>query len=110
MVYIDVHNHIDFYPDEEIEKIVNKCKSADIKKILVNGTDLKSNKKILKLSKKFPEIIPCFGIYPVEGVEMTTEEFNKNLDFIKSNKDKIVGIGEVGLDLKETTSEQGNKK
>lgn len=101
MTYIDIHNHIDFYSDEKVYEIIEECKKLVVSKILINGVDLKSNKKIIQLSEKYKEIKPCLGIYPVEGVEMSKKEFQENLNFIRKDKNKIAAIGEVGLDLKE---------
>lgn len=101
MTYIDLHAHLDFFSEEKISEIIKKSSNVGVKKILANGVDLESNKKILQISEKHPEVFPCLGVYPVEGVEMSEEMFKENMDFIRKNKDKIYAIGEVGLDLKE---------
>jgi len=40
------------------------------------------------------------GIYPIDALKLTDDEINKEIDFIRKNKNKIIAIGEVGIDLK----------
>lgn len=100
MVYIDIHSHIVFYPREKIEKIVQNAKKSDVKIILDNGLNKETNRKIISLSKKYHEIKPVLGLYPSDAVKLSKKEIDEEIEFIKNNKEKIVAIGEVGLDLK----------
>ena len=53
------------------------------------------------LSSKFKEIKAALGIYPLDALKLTDEEIDAEIDFIKENKERVVAIGEVGLDFKE---------
>ena len=97
MTFIDIHSHLEMCQDE----IIDNAKKANVKIILTCGIDIKTNRKALELSKKFPEVKACLGIYPTDSLNLTDKELNEEINFIKQNKNKIIGIGEVGLDQKE---------
>ena len=97
--YVDVHCHMEEKIfDKDREQILKECNQ---KKILVINCPGKpdAGRKALKLAKKFSNFKVCLGIYPVQCSEMSEKEFWDELKFIEKNKDKIVGIGEVGLDF-----------
>ncbi len=100
MVYIDIHSHIVFYSEEKIEKVIQNAKNSNVKIILDNGLDKKTNRKIISLSEKHPEIKPVLGLYPSDTTKLNEQQINEEIEFIKNNKGKIIAIGEVGLDLK----------
>src|SRR3989344_497780 len=79
------------------------CSSKDnnVKIIVVNGTNHEQNILILDLAKKYPETKHTLGIYPLDALKLSDNEIDEEINFIIKNKDKIIAIGEVGLDLKE---------
>jgi TatD DNase family protein len=79
-------------------------------KIIVAGIDAKSNRKILEIKRENPQVEICLGIYPTETLKLSGREINSEIEFIKKNKDEIVAIGEVGLDLKENSQETLEKQ
>lgn len=92
-MYIDFHNHIDFYKNEELQKVYKDIEKNNIK-VISCAMDEESYKNNLRFSKECDSIIPTFGIHPWR----VTKEF-PNLDiyddYIKNSK----MIGEVGLDF-----------
>ena len=93
---VDTHCHIfnEYYDD--IDEIVNRAKDAGINMIIVNGIDTKTNKEVLELVSKYDIVYGAIGLHP-EAVEDITE---KDLKFLEDhiNDDKIIAIGEIGLD------------
>jgi TatD DNase family protein len=60
------------------------------------GSDLASNQKTLEIAAQYPDFVyPALGWHPWYIKE---SEIDANVEFIKANIDKAVGIGEVGLD------------
>src|SRR3989344_2283525 len=106
MKLIDIHCHIDIYGHEigKIKQIVKRAKEKGVGIIVNNGVDIKSNRKTLKLSEKFPEIKAAIGLYPINALSMNDREIDKELKFVEENKDKIVMIGEIGIDLRESNN------
>lgn len=96
MKFIDIHSHLDIC--KKIPEVVENCNEREIV-IVTCGTDVKTNRKTLEIKEKYPEVEICLGIYPLDGLKMSEEDLEKEIQFIRENKNKIFGIGEVGLDL-----------
>ncbi len=95
-MFTDTHCHIlkEYY--ENIDDIINNAKNVGINRVINNGCDNKSNKEVLELIDKYPNMYGAIGIHP-ENVETYTED---DIKYIEDNlkKPKIVAIGEIGLD------------
>ncbi|MFH1053252.1 MAG: TatD family hydrolase [Candidatus Woesearchaeota archaeon] len=102
MMLIDCHNHIDskqFHKD--IDKVLERAKKAGVKAIINNGLLPESNRKTLELASKHDVIKAALGLYPVDvlNLKMSDKDIDDEIDFIQKNKDKIVAVGEIGLDF-----------
>jgi len=101
MLLVDVHAHLDLKEfDSDLDEVINRAEVAGVKAIISNGINYKSNRKTLELSKKYSIIKPALGLYPDDAIKLTQEQIQEELNFIEKNKDKIIAIGEVGLDYK----------
>ena len=95
-MFTDTHCHIfkeDYENQEEILKNLNK---NNIKRIIINGYNDKTNKEVINLTKKYKNVYGTLGFHPNNINELMPD----SLKFIEENinKDKILGIGEIGLD------------
>lgn len=106
--FIDIHCHLEAV--KEMEKEVKNADEKDVKIILTQGTDVKTNRNALGLAEKYENVKACLGLYPIDALKMKDEEVEKELDFIRKNTDKIAGIGEVGMDFKESMNEKEHEK
>ncbi|MBI2671607.1 TatD family hydrolase, partial [Candidatus Woesearchaeota archaeon] len=111
---IDVHAHIDRFSDEELFEVIKRAEKEEVIAIITQGVTHENNLKVLELAEKFKIIKPALGLYPlnalnvkvIEGYEKidydrnTKYSVDETLEFIKKNRDKIIAIGEVGLDMK----------
>ena len=95
-MYIDTHCHMvkEYYDD--MDKYVSNCTLNNVKKIIVNATDKKSCLEVLELVKKYDIVYGALGFHPTELDEVGEEDFDWLEEVI--NNDKIVAIGEIGLD------------
>lgn len=91
---IDVHAHLDFLPEEKLEKIENNSK---IKFVITNSVNMKSSLKNLELVKKYFKIKLAVGLYPEETLEKS--DWEKFKDFVLKNKKYVFAIGEIGMDF-----------
>lgn len=93
---VDTHCHLFSEYYDNIDEVIMKAKEAGVVMIVVNGVDRKTNEEVLKLVSKYDIVYGALGIQP-EYAEAATEE---DFDFIKEhiNDDKIVAVGEIGLD------------
>ncbi len=97
MRYIDTHAH---YNDEAYENILdetlNNCISKNVDYIVNVGYDVPSSKKAIELSDKYDYIYSAIGIHPHDVDNYKPEQILELYE--KMNNDKIVAIGEIGLD------------
>ncbi len=95
---IDSHCHLDHEPlFDDLENILKRSKEVGIEKLLTICTTFESFVKIKQLVKKDDIIFGTYGIHPHEA---KNDKVTKKLiiDEINANE-KIIGIGETGLDF-----------
>tara|TARA_Y100000996_G_C22455649_1_gene615790 strand:+ start:270 stop:1028 length:759 start_codon:yes stop_codon:yes gene_type:complete len=105
---IDSHCHLDHEPlFNNLNDVIIRSKKVGIKKILTICTTLESFEKIKKIIIKDDIIFGTFGIHPHEtksnivNTRQIIDEINKN--------EKIIGIGETGLDFYYNYSDKLNQ-
>ena len=93
---IDTHCHIysEYYDD--IPKLIEEIEKAGIEKIIVNGCDMQSNLEVLELVNKYDIVYGALGFHPTELSDYEESYISWLEEHI--NDDKIVAIGEIGLD------------
>ena len=95
---IDSHCHLDHEPLlSDLENIIQRSKDAGIEKLLTISTSIESFSRVKELVHKDEIIYGTIGIHPHEAnKDIVNSEFIE-----KSLKDnnKIIGIGETGLDF-----------
>jgi len=95
----DSHCHLDF-PSlyDRLDDVVMRAEHNNVKYMLTICTSLNSFEKIQLIIKKYKNIYGTFGIHPHE----TSKHKYVNKEFIskiKKENEKIIGIGETGLDF-----------
>ncbi|MBU4406110.1 MAG: TatD family hydrolase [Candidatus Altiarchaeota archaeon] len=92
---IDVHTHLDFPQfDSDRKEIVGKA-SEDGILIINSGIGPEGIEKTINLIEKHEGILATLGLSPQEFDSGVIDE---TIRLIRKYKDRIVGIGEVGLD------------
>ncbi|MDC1223911.1 TatD family hydrolase [Pelagibacteraceae bacterium] len=95
---IDSHCHLDHEPLlENLDEVLKRSKEVGISKLLTICTTLESFERIKRLIKKDSMIFGTFGIHPheTESNIVTKETITKKIN----ENEKIIGIGETGLDF-----------
>ncbi len=95
---IDSHCHLDHEPMySDLIKVIQRSKDTGVNKILSICTSINSFSKITKIVDYDPMIFGTFGIHPHECSKdvVTKKEIVNNIN--KYNK--IIGVGESGLDF-----------
>lgn len=106
-MFTDSHCHLfnEYYDD--IKKIIDSAKKNGITKMINNGSDLKTNNEVLEIAKNYKEIYAAVGFHP----EICSKFKKEDIDIIIENIDKIVAIGEIGLDYHyENTNREKQKE
>ena len=105
---IDSHCHLDYEPLlSNLDKVIQRSKDIGIKKILTICTSLNSFMKIKDIVNRDEIIFGTYGIHPHE-VKNNKIKSNTIIDEISKN-DKIIGIGETGLDFFYNHSEKSDQ-
>ena len=108
---VDVHAHIYYnYFKEKLDEIVKRAEKNNFVAIINAGINQETNKEVLELSKKFSILKASLGLYPLEALKLNDENIEKDLNFILKNKNKIISIGEVGLDYNYIKNENSRQK
>lgn len=93
----ETHAHYDDkrYNNDRNE-ILQNCYKNGITKIVNIGADMKSSKNSVELSQKYDFVYATVGVHPHDVKNMSQND----IDTLKkmSKNDKVVAIGEIGLD------------
>jgi len=92
---VDTHAHLN--TDEfknDLESILDRAKTNGIEKIICIGMDESSNQLAISIAKKHEMVFSTVGVHPGYVEKSTTKHLEGLL-----HHDKIVGIGECGLDF-----------
>lgn len=107
-MYIDTHCHLYHEYYEDIDGLMEECKSEDVDRFIVNGCDMKSNIETLELSSKYDEVYAAIGFHPTELNNFDDSYFSWLEDNLKNKK--VVAIGEIGLDYHYDNTDKEKQK
>jgi TatD DNase family protein len=94
---IDVHCHLNLKGYEnDLEQVIKRALDKGVEKIINVGTSLESSKKAVELSRQYDNLYAIVGVHP-HHADKVNGDWIKELEEIAKN-DKVVGIGEIGLD------------
>jgi TatD DNase family protein len=114
MKLIDVHAHLDDLRfEKDLDEVIIRAEKNNIYKIFTSGINPKTNRKALKISKKFKIAETCFGLYPLDAIAGKVKEHSDDvsrliepfdvdieLKWIEKNQNNCIALGEIGLDFK----------
>lgn len=95
-MFIDTHCHLSCDDYDDIYEVVLSNREALIDKIIISGCTRDSILESLELSSKYEDVFVTIGYHPSEAKTTTIEDLMRLEEQIKN--DKVVGIGEIGLD------------
>lgn len=93
---IDTHCHLlleEYQSEEHLKEVISHMKNHFM---ITSATNMRNIAETLNTVKKYPNVYGVIGIHP-EEVEEGTEDNLKYLE-LHLRDEKIVGIGEIGLD------------
>lgn len=93
--YFDIHSHIQFPEfDEGRAEMIGKMKEEGIAAIVV-GTDAETSEQAVRLAEKNENLFAAVGLHPND---IFLEEFDEHFYNDILSRDKVVAVGECGLD------------
>jgi TatD DNase family protein len=106
---IDTHCHLNFpqYAGSKIENILGRAAQNEVRVCLNVGSDLTASQASVNLAQKHPEIYASVGVHPhdAETGEKDLAELEKLI-----TKNKVVAVGEIGLDYYKDLSPRDKQK
>lgn len=101
MKLFDSHCHLnDEKYNEDRKELIENLRKQGVKRLVTAGYSIESSKEAIKLSKEYDFIYATIGISP-NDVPKTLKDLDKDLNNIKDlykEGEKIVAVGEIGLD------------
>lgn len=96
-MFIDSHAHLDDERfDIDREMLIENLKNNNVDLVFNIGADIKTSKASIELAKKYQHIYAVVGVHPHDAKDVE----DNYLDILRelSSEEKVVAIGEIGLD------------
>ncbi|MBV2187023.1 MAG: TatD family hydrolase [Rhizobium sp.] len=107
---IDTHCHLDFADfDAERDELVARAREAGVTQMVTISTRVRKLDTLLALTERYPGIFCSVGTHPNnadEELDVTADDFVR----LATSHDKIVAIGECGLDYFYDTQKPEDQK
>lgn len=112
MQLTDTHCHLYWHKfDEDRQAVIQRAIEAGVTKMLVPGTTLETSQQAIELAEKYEQVYAGVGIHPTDA-ETFSENVLKGL-YKLAEHEKVVAIGEIGLDyywVKESEKQHTQKR
>jgi len=94
---IDSHCHLaDRKFARDLDRVLLSAKEAGVVKSVTIADTLKESKQCIEIAEKFPEVFATVGIHPHSSKGWGVGDREKLTEMLKT--DKVVALGEIGLD------------
>ena len=96
---IDTHAHIDMSINDEttLKDIIKDMNDAGVKKAIIPAVEISTQDKVVELANSDENLFGMVGLFPSEA-KTYTPEFELKMETLAKNNNKIVAVGEIGLD------------
>lgn len=94
---IDTHAHLDEGAfDSDLPDVVSRALEAGVVTVLTIGTTAASSRRAVELAEEYPSVRAVVGIQPNYTAEASADDWSLIEELARH--DRVVGIGETGLD------------
>ena len=108
ILMIDTHAHLQDEKYENAEAIINNALKSGVEQIVCASANLKTSKQAINLAEDYDCVFATVGVHPEDAGEWngnTAKEVEK-----LAHCNKVVAIGEIGLDYYEFCSREQQKQ
>lgn len=99
MIFIDTHTHLHSKEfDADREAVIARAREAGVAQIITLGTGRASSRATLEIARRQPAVFAAAGIHPSEA-HLAAPGDAEAIRQLAQQEDKIVAIGEIGLDF-----------
>ena len=107
---VDSHAHLDSKPyTTDLDDVLARAKKSGVAHILTVGCDLESSRASVDLAIRYPNVYASVGIHPHDADKVNKQVMAELARMIES-VDKVVAVGETGLDFYRDRSPRDQQK
>jgi TatD DNase family protein len=107
--FIDTHCHLEMKEfDADREDVIKRSRDAGIEAVVTVGSDPEGTKKGISLAEAYDFIYASVGIHPHDARDFTEDMYTQLHNWTRNNK--VVAIGETGLDYHYDHSPRSRQK
>lgn len=93
----DTHCHLYWQKfDEDRDAVIQRAIDAGVTRMLVPGTTLETSQQAIELAEKYAQVYAAVGIHPTDAETFSEKDVDQLYKL--AEHEKVVAIGEVGLD------------
>jgi len=98
--FTDTHCHFDFPPfsGQELESLA-LAERAGVRRIIVPTVTADRFARVVKLARDYPPLFAALGLHPLYIAQHQEADLEQLAGFLASRPQKLVAVGEIGLDL-----------
>lgn len=95
---IDTHAHLAFEPlIDDLNAVLDRSRAAGVTKCITVGTKTEENRRSVEIAQKYDGLYATVGIHPHYAKDVTEPDITE-LEILSQNE-KVVALGETGLDF-----------
>lgn len=91
---VDTHCHIHESYDLPIDDVLERANAADVQRYICVGTSTESSRLAIEFSRHHPYAYAAIGVHPHD----TSKGYDEIAKLAEDGAEKLVAIGEIGLD------------
>ena len=96
-MYFETHTHYDDERfNEDRDELLSNLKNHNVGYVVNIGANMKSSYDSIQLAKKYDFVYASVGIHPNDCLDIKEEDYKNLEEWLKL--DKVVALGEIGLD------------
>ena len=100
-MFIDTHCHLNFEAfKDDLPQVIARAKDRGVMKIIVPGTDVASSTRAVEIANTYDNCWAAIGVHPhhAKDLDLTVDANLKQQLKELATKDRVVAMGEIGLD------------
>ncbi|HSV99387.1 MAG TPA: TatD family hydrolase [Sedimentisphaerales bacterium] len=109
MKLIDTHCHLTFEPlSADVPRVVQRSRAGGVEGLITVGTHLEDSHKAVELAGQYKNMFATVGIHPHDAQSADARALEELKEVAR--QEKVVAIGETGLDFHYNFSKQPDQK
>jgi TatD DNase family protein len=93
---IDTHCHLERKEYKDLDTLLSGIFSTDVKIVIVSGYDVESSIQAVSLAHNYNNVYATVGFHPSDCKNLIESDYDYFNTWLKD--EKVVGVGEIGLD------------